>query len=245
LFWHVSQDWFTSFSQWRIESIRKRQKIREHLALSQITALRTQMNPHFMFNILNAFQGLIYSNQKTKANEFLGVFSDLMRKTLDISDKREISIQEELEAIELYISLEKARFPEDEFEYTLDTKETEDLDKYAIPSLILQPFIENAIKHGLLHKQGLKKLHLKISKENDQYWRFEIEDNGIGRQQSYVLNKTLKKHNSFATKAIDSRISLINKLNKTPIHIDVHDLKNEEKLVLGTRVILKLPIKLL
>ncbi len=229
--------------QWRIGIVRRRQELREQLALSQITALRTQMNPHFMFNILNAFQGLIYSNQKTKANEYLGVFSDLMRKTLDISDKREISIYEELEAIDLYISLEKARFAENEFEYTLETHEEEELKKFAIPSLILQPFIENAIKHGLLHKPGEKKLKLSISKENNQYWRFEIQDNGIGRKHSLELNKNLKKHNSFATKAIDSRISLINRLNKNQIQIEVIDLKNSDNTALGTRVILKIPIK--
>ncbi len=228
---------------WRLGIVRRRQKLREQLALSQITALRTQMNPHFMFNILNAFQGLIYSNQKTKANEYLGVFSDLMRKTLDISDKREISIYEELEAIDLYISLEKARFAEDDFEYQLNTNDIEELKKHAIPSLILQPFIENAIKHGLLHKNGKKVLKLTISKENNQYWRFEIEDNGIGREQSYSLNKNLKKHNSFATKAIDSRISLINRLNKNQIQIEVIDLKNSDNTALGTRVILKIPIK--
>jgi len=231
--------------QKRLESIRKKQKIREQLALSQITALRTQMNPHFMFNILNAFQGLIYSNQKTQANEFLGVFSDLMRKTLDMSDKREVSIQDELEAIDLYVSLEKARFVEEEFEYTFETDIPEELKNYAIPSLILQPFIENAIKHGLLHRQGIKKLKLSISKENDQYWRFEIEDNGIGREQSYTLNKNLKKHDSFATQAIDSRIGLINRLSKVPIHIDVIDLKDDANKALGTRVVLKIPIKLL
>jgi len=231
--------------QKRLESIRKKQKIREQLALSQITALRTQMNPHFMFNILNAFQGLIYSNQKTKANEFLGVFSDLMRKTLDMSDKREVSIQDELEAIDLYVSLEKARFVEEEFEYSFETDIQEELKNYAIPSLILQPFIENAIKHGLLHRQGIKKLKLSISKENDQYWRFEIEDNGIGREQSYTLNKNLKKHDSFATQAIDSRIGLINRLSKVPIHIDVIDLKDDANKALGTKVVLKIPIKLL
>jgi ligand-binding sensor domain-containing protein len=229
--------------KWRIDIVRRRQELREQLALSQITALRTQMNPHFMFNILNAFQGLIYSNQKTKANEYLGVFSDLMRKTLDISDKREISICEELEAIDLYISLEKARFTENEFEYILETHDKEELKKFAIPSLILQPFIENAIKHGLLHKQGEKTLKLSISKENNQYWRFEIQDNGIGRKHSLELNKNLKKHNSFATKAIDSRISLINRLNKNQIQIEVIDLKSSDNMALGTRVILKIPIK--
>jgi len=228
---------------WQVRKINKRQNIREQLALSQITALRTQMNPHFMFNILNAFQGLIYSNQKTKANEYLGVFSDLMRKTLDISDQREISIHEELEAVELYIQLEEARFDSGDFHFILETNDREALKNYSIPSLILQPYLENAIKHGLLHKEGNKTLRLNIQKEGQAYWRFEIEDNGIGRKKSMERNKKFQKHKSFATKAIDSRIELINKLNKTPILLEVIDLNNNKNESLGTRVILRIPIK--
>ena len=228
---------------WQIKKLNARQNIREQLALSQITALRTQMNPHFMFNILNAFQGLIYTNQKTKANEYLGVFSDLMRKTLDISDQREISIQEELEAVELYVQLEEARFDSGDFHFTLECTDREALKNYFIPSLILQPYIENAIKHGLLHKSGHKHLRLVISREHDDYWRFEIEDNGIGRAKSMERNKKFQKHKSFATKAIDTRIQLINKLNKTPILLNIIDLMNAMNEPIGTRVVLRIPIK--
>lgn len=228
---------------WQIKKVNARQNVREQLALSQITALRAQMNPHFMFNILNAFQGLIYTNQKTKANEYLGVFSDLMRKTLDISDQREITIHEELEAVALYVQLEEARFDSGDFHFTLLTSDQEALKNYYIPSLILQPYIENAIKHGLWHKTGDKLLRLTITKEKDAYWRFEIEDNGIGRAQSMERNKKLRKHKSFATKAIDTRIELMNKLNKIPILLEVIDLKDNLNEPCGTRVILRIPIK--
>ncbi len=235
--------------RWQFAKIRTRQAIREQLALSQITALRTQMNPHFLFNILNAFQGLIYSNQKTKANEYLGVFSDLMRKVLDISDKREISIYEELESIELYVELEKARFNSgenetSEFEFLLLIENREQLKNYFIPPLILQPYIENAIKHGLLHKEGAKILRVALSRENEKYWRVEIEDNGIGRERSMERNRKFQKHTSFATRAIDRRIELINKLNVRPIFSEIIDLKNNQNHPVGTRVVLHIPVKM-
>jgi len=228
--------------KWATIRTRKQQKVKEQLALSQLTALRTQMNPHFMFNVLNAVQGLIYSNQKSRANEYLGTFSDLMRKTLDVSDKKTISIQEELETIKLYIELEKARFEGDDFEFLLEVPNELDLYQYEIPSLIIQPFIENAIKHGLLHQSGKKILCLFIKKENENYWKFEIKDNGIGREQSERINANMKKHQSFATKATSNRIALINKLSPLPITLQINDLENEG-VVLGTQVILQIPIK--
>jgi LytS/YehU family sensor histidine kinase len=228
--------------KWATNRARKKQLIKEQLALSQLTALRTQMNPHFMFNVLNAVQGLIYSNQKSRANEYLGTFSDLMRKTLDVSDKRSISIYEELETIKLYVELEKARFEGDDFDFILDFPKQVDLHQYQIPSLIVQPFVENAIKHGLMHKTGKKILSLSIKKGNENYWEFEIKDNGIGREQSGKINASMKKHQSFATKATSNRITLINKLSPLPITLQINDLENEG-IVSGTQVVLQIPIK--
>lgn len=228
--------------KWATIRTQKKQEVKEQLALSQLTALRSQMNPHFMFNVLNAVQGLIYSNQKSRANEYLGTFSDLMRKTLDVSDKREISIHEELETIKLYIELEKARFEGDNFEYEIAVPSYFDLHQFVIPSLIVQPFVENAIKHGLIHKKGNKKLTLKIAQEDGFYWRFEIEDNGVGRKQATAINAMMKKHQSFATKAIASRIELINKLSEHPISIEILDVENEN-ISSGTKVILHIPVK--
>lgn len=228
--------------RYAILKTKQKQEIKEKLALSQLTALRSQMNPHFMYNVLNAVQGLIYSNQKTKASDYLGTFSDLMRKTLDISDKKEITIQEEMEAIELYVSLEKARFDNDDFQYTIQKPDEEDLNEFVIPSLIIQPFVENAIKHGLLHKQGLKKLEIVIKKENKNYWLFEITDNGIGRKKSEQINQKIKKYDSFATKAISNRIELINKMSDLPVTIEILDMENAQDF-LGTKVILKIPVK--
>lgn len=219
--------------------IRKQENIKLQFALSQLTALRSQMNPHFLFNILNAVQGLIYSNQKAKANEYLGTFSDLIRKTLDFSDQVEISLADELDATTLYIKLEQSRFEEGEFFYEFVMDKKIDAQQVLIPSLIIQPFVENAIKHGLMHKTGLKHLIFKIYKTSD-YLHFLIDDNGIGRAASETLNKKMKKHQSFATQAIKNRIDLLNKISSKPISFEFIDKEQPET---GTQVLLKIPIK--
>jgi ligand-binding sensor domain-containing protein len=225
-----------------VNRTKKVQTVKEKLAISQLTALRSQMNPHFMFNILNAVQGFIYSNQKNKANTFIGNFSTLMRKILDVSGKREISIQEELDTIKLYISLEKARFEDEDFHYNFTVPEI-DLSEYTIPTLIIQPFVENAIKHGLMHKSGQKKLDIRLEGYDENYWKFCIEDNGIGRKKSQEINQKIKnKHKPFAINAIYERIELVNKLNKLPLKIEIEDLTTALQHPVGTRVSLYIPI---
>jgi LytS/YehU family sensor histidine kinase len=189
---------------------------------------------------LNAVQGLIYSNQKSKASDYLGKFSDLMRRILDSSDKNEVTIKKEFETIDLYISLEKARFDSD-FEYEITFPDKEDLSSYSIPSMIIQPFVENAIKHGLMHKQGLKKLDIKVELLED-VWCFTIDDNGIGRKASEIINQKIKQHISFATKAIENRIKLISKTTEITIDIEVIDKKAANDESLGTRIKIYIPI---
>lgn len=219
----------------------KKNEVKLQLALSQLTALRSQMNPHFMFNVLNSVQGLIYSNQKSKASEFLGKFSDLMRKILDASDKKEITIEKEFELLDMYISLEKSRF-ENDFDYTIKLPLSIDLSQYVIPSMIIQPFVENAIKHGLMHKMGLKELKIKGEIINE-YWQFIIDDNGIGRAKAEQINKSFKNHQSFATNAIDSRINLINKVSSSKIEIVIEDKFSNTNEPLGTKITILIPVK--
>lgn len=225
--------------RWAELKTRKSEELKEQLALSQLTALRSQMNPHFIFNVLNAVQGLIYSNQKSKASDYLGKFSDLMRKILDTSDKNEVTIEKEFETIALYISLEKARF-DDDFEYNIMFPENVDLSNYIIPSMIIQPFVENAIKHGLMHKPGIKKLEIKVELLEDVFC-FTIDDNGIGRKASEIINQKIKKHISFAIKAIENRVELINKIADITIDIEVIDKKSIEGEPLGTRIKIYIP----
>jgi LytS/YehU family sensor histidine kinase len=222
---------------------KKRQEVKEQLALSQLTALRSQMNPHFMFNVLNSVQGLIYSNQKSKASEYLGKFSDLMRKILEASDKKDITVEKEFELLDMYVSLEKSRF-ENDFEYKINLPTTLDLSQYVIPSMIIQPFVENAIKHGLMHKKGLKELTISGEIQNN-YWRFIIDDNGVGRAKAEQINKSFKSHKSFATNAIGSRISLINKVSSSKIEIVIEDKMSNTNESLGTKITILIPVKIL
>lgn len=226
--------------RWAVIKTRKSEELKEQLALSQLTALRSQMNPHFIFNILNAVQGLIYSNQKSKASDYLGQFSELMRRILDSSDKSEVTIEKEFETIDLYISLEKARF-EDDFDFKITFPDDVDLSQYTIPSMIIQPFVENAIKHGLMHKEGLKHLEIKLEMFDDT-WCITIDDNGIGRKASEIINQKIKKHISFATKAIENRVKLINKTANITIDIEVIDKKAHDESSLGTRIKIYVPI---
>lgn len=227
--------------RWAELKTKKSEELKEQLALSQLTALRSQMNPHFIFNVLNAVQGLIYSNQKSKASDYLGKFSDLMRRILDTSDKNEVTIEKEFETIDLYVSLEKARFDND-FEYKISFPENIDLSAHTIPSMIIQPFVENAIKHGLMHKSGFKILEIKVELLGD-VWCFTIDDNGIGRKASEFINQKIKKHISFAIKAIDNRVKLINKISDIAIDIEVIDKKATNNQSLGTRIKIYIPIR--
>ena len=223
--------------------VNKRQLIKQQILQSQLTALRAQMNPHFMFNILSSVQGLIFSNRKTEASEYLGKFSNLMRKNLEISDQQTISLSEEVKMIANYLELEALRFNENEFEYDINFEENELYKSSEIPSMIIQPFVENAIKHGLLHKQGEKKLTLNIEYlPKNKNIIIEIIDNGVGRKASAIINQKRKNHQSFSSKAIESRVDLINKIRKKPISLFIEDLKSDNDEALGTKVTLNIPI---
>ena len=217
-----------------------RQGLKERLFKSQLVAIRSQMNPHFIYNVLNTVQGLLYDNRKTEVGNLLGNFSDLMRKTLQASDKQLQSLREEIENITLYLELEKARFDKD-FEYTLEVKLQDDSSDLIIPSMLLQPFVENAVKHGLMHKAGKKELSIKFI-QSEYGLNIYVEDNGIGRKQSMQINQRNKnKPQSFATKAISERIELFNRLYKLKITHDVVDRYDELNNSMGTAIHLFIP----
>jgi LytS/YehU family sensor histidine kinase len=198
------------------------------------------MNPHFIYNVLNTVQGLLYDNRKTEVGNLLGNFSDLMRKTLQASDRQLHSLKEEVENITLYLELEKARFDKD-FEYTIDLDLRDDSADIIIPSMLLQPFAENAVKHGLMHKSGKKLLQIRFSQTNNGL-DVKIADNGIGRKQSMQINQRNKsKPTSFATKAIAERIELFNRLYNKKIKYDIIDQYDELNNAVGTSIHLFIP----
>ncbi len=208
------------------ERKRKKQLLKEQLWISQLKALRAQMNPHFLYNILNTVQGLVYSNRKTEAGELLGNFSDLMRKSLQTSENAYISLRDELDILSLYLLLEKARFDES-FAYELAYPNMQGYIHLKIPSMLIQPFVENALNHGLLHKKGVKDLrvHFDIKPEATHYaLTVTIDDNGVGRQASAEINQRFQKKSlGFATRATSQRIELLNLDPKNYIACHIHD----------------------
>lgn len=238
---------FFTFYKYQIRKIEKQNEIllqknelEKNLNLSTLKAIKSQMNPHFFYNALNTIQSYILANDKKQAVNYLSKFSSLTRNILEMTEKEFISINEEITTMSLYLDIEKARFDKD-FEYEINTENISDLE-HKIPSMLLQPYIENAVKHGLLHKNGLKKLLITFSKNGDKI-RIEIDDNGIGRQKSAELNAIKNKnHNSFATNAMQNRIDLLNKNNKNKITIDFIDKMNQSQQSQGTTVVIEIPI---
>lgn len=184
--------------------------LENNLRNSMLTSLRAQMNPHFFYNALNSIQAFIFSDDRKNAATYLAKFAKLTRMTLQMSEKQSVSLSEELTALTLYLELEKVRF-EDDFSYEFQIAPELNPDMLKIPAMIVQPYVENAIKHGLLHKKGEKKLKISLFWEAQQLLIW-IEDNGIGRKRSYEINAARQdKYPSFATEANSKRIELLNK----------------------------------
>lgn len=221
------------------EEIEKQKYIQE-LNKSKLIALKSQMNPHFMFNALNSIQEFILQNKKELASNYLGDFADLMRSYLQHSQEDTISLRDEIETLELYLKLEQIRFEED-FKFTIVYDKKLPIDTIEIPSFLFQPFVENAIKHGLLHKKGTKTIAIEFIKINEDVLECHIQDNGIGRKESERINKN-RKHKSFATEASQNRLNLLNQNIQAKIGLLIEDLYDSENNPLGTKVIITIPL---
>ncbi|WP_420572074.1 histidine kinase [Kordia sp.] len=217
-------------------------EIDKQLVNLRLENLRSQMNPHFIFNALNSIQEYIVLNQQSLASTYLVKFSRLIRTYLEQSQEKEITLDQELKALNLYLELEKVRF-EEELSYTVSIAENLALESIKIPSLFIQPYIENAIKHGLHHKIDNRKLEVTFKKENEQLL-CEITDNGIGREAAQKLKENQAHYyKSFATRANTERVELINKDRLEKIKVNISDLTNENNQPTGTRVSIKIPLK--
>jgi len=233
--------------KYKLKAIQKKNQIEinritleNNLNESKLTAIKSQMNPHFFYNALNTIQSYILSNDKKEAITYLNKFSSLTRIILELTEKNYLSIKEEIKTITLYLDLEKARFFND-FNYEINVENQIDIDSIKIPSMLLQPFVENAIKHGLLHLQGNKILKIDFKKQNHAL-EISIDDNGIGRKKSEELNAINRKdHISFATHAIEKRLEILNKNKSNPITIQYID-KYEFEESIGTKVIINIPL---
>lgn len=223
--------------------IKEKQELELLLVNSKLVALRSQMNPHFIFNALNSIQEYILTNKKELASGYLATFANLMRIYLDHSGKNYITLEEEIDALQLYLKLEKVRF-ENSFNYSILVQDPEIFPEfYQIPSFLIQPYVENAIKHGLFHKKTNRKLSVcfKCCPKEENIIICEIEDNGVGREYTMRYNISLK-HNSFASAAGKTRLDLLNHRKKQQVNIEIIDLKND-KTPIGTKVTLKIPYK--
>lgn len=225
--------------RYRINSFKRREQLRLNyeIKLNELenSALRTQMNPHFIFNSLNTINSFINSNSATKANQYISKFSKLIRLILDHSREKKIVLSDELQVAELYIQLEKIRF-DNKFRHQVIISDDLDPESVVIPPLIIQPFIENAILHGLLPsgREGL--LSLIISRQDGQLL-IVIEDNGIGRAGRQAMKSPDdQKRKSHGIDITIKRIALFNNTPDAQSTVRIIDLHNEQGQAAGTRV---------
>ena len=199
----------------RIRSIRKESGLKQKISETEMMALRAQMNPHFIFNCLSAIDNLVQTNQKAKATTYLARFAKLIRSVLDSSKNNVVPFQNDYESLQLYLQMEQFRC-NDKFTYTI----TADLDllqsDYKLPPLIVQPFVENAIHHGLLNKQqGDRKLQVAATLEHDHI-KYTVTDNGVGRVRAAQINELNKPgHKSYGLAITEERIHLYNQNTKS------------------------------
>ena len=222
--------------------LRKRNllSVQKEVAELKLTALQAQMNPHFIFNSLNSINWYILKNKPAEASIYLTKFSKLVRLILDNSKNLSIPLDKELDALKLYLDLESMRF-EDTFEYEFQTDDAVDMEEVMIPPLILQPFVENAIWHGLMHKNGKGTLLIQIYPENG-HLKCIVQDDGIGRRASERLKSSGKKtHESKGLKLTTDRIKLIHQDYLKENTIRIIDLVSANGEAAGTRVEVLLP----
>lgn len=223
--------------RWQLNIQRKKSEQINELNASKLTAIQSQMNPHFIFNSLNSVQDLILKGDVEHSYTYITTFSNLVRRTLNYSEKDFIDFEQEIKLLELYLSLEKLRFKKD-FNYEIIYKDIEDI---MLPPLLVQPFIENALVHGLLHKDGAK--NLKITFELKELLICTVEDNGVGREKAKAIKlRQRSEHESFSGRAIKKRFEILSNVFDGAFGYEYEDLyENDEGI--GTKVTLMIPVK--
>jgi tetratricopeptide (TPR) repeat protein len=229
------------FSRSKINSKRRLSEMNRRISEITQANLRQQMNPHFIFNTLNSIQYYMYQHDKLATNNYLTKFSSLMRKVLENSQHTSIPLRDELEALNLYLELEMIRF-KDKFDYEIKIDEEIDPLLYKVPTMLIQPYVENSISHGLMPNEGKGMVKINLKLENI-YISCTIEDNGIGREAAQEnKRKSENNHNSLGTQIVTSRLDLVNALYGTSLKTIYTDLKNINGEPEGTRVEIQIPI---
>jgi ligand-binding sensor domain-containing protein/two-component sensor histidine kinase len=230
---------------WRFSILRKQEQeknaFQQRLNDLEQMALRAQMNPHFIFNCLNSIQNFIINNDLESSNWYLTEFAHLIRQTLDNSEKGSISITNEIKYLKRYLELEMMRFGHS-FSYNIEVDPDLDCDLVSIPTMILQPYIENSIRHGIRYKEnGDGRIDIKFKKPDDDFICI-IEDNGIGRKKAAEYKSQM--HVEYQSKGMSltaERINILNRQQANPITIEIIDLSDALNQPSGTKIIIRFP----
>jgi LytS/YehU family sensor histidine kinase len=225
----------------KLEAERTKSEFQQKTSELEMQALRAQMNPHFIFNSLNSINRFILQNNKLQASEYLTKFSRLVRLILQNSQAPLIPLESELEALQLYLELETLRF-DHHFDYTIHVDEDVDSSTRKVPPLIIQPYAENAIWHGLMHKEEKGHLDIEIA-ELENVLLCKIKDDGVGRKKAAELkSKSASTHKSMGMRITADRMALLKQKKTTDSYITINDLTLPDGNPGGTEVTLKLPL---
>ncbi len=228
-----------ALSYWRAEHLRRKEQNKRRLVESELQALRLQMNPHFIFNSLNSIQHFVMHNDMENANSYLTKFARLMRMILENSKQPTILLSDEIEFLHLYLEIESFRF-EGQFQYSINVDPAFARD-VQIPSMLLQPYIENAIRHGLHHKTGMGSLMIDLRAKDDMVIAV-IEDNGIGRMKAMEIKRRQGAlYKSFGMDITHDRLEILNTVRKKEMSLNIVDLHDEKGEPSGTRVEIYIP----
>ncbi len=227
--------------KYREKQIREKEGLEKKLANVEMAALRAQMNPHFLFNGLNSINQYIVTEEPQKASDYLVKFSRLMRNILNNSKKQTVSLEDELATLKLYMDIENLRYGQ-MFSYTIDIDEKLDTKLVHVPPLLLQPYVENSIRHGFTNLKDRKgKLQIKINKTKEGLG-IELIDNGVGINEAMRINeKKLIRKESFGMDITQDRIKLINEIYNIQTDVEVSDVLDNDGKVLGTKINLCIP----
>lgn len=212
---------------------RSNQKSKLANNLLALKSLRSQMNPHFIFNALNSVNNFISQNDERAANRYLTDFSTLMRSVLNNSEMDFISLDKEIELIQLYTQLEHSRFT-DKFDYEIVIDKNLQDEQFKIPPMLIQPYVENAVWHGLRYKENKGFLKIEFIQKNTDTVQITITDDGIGRKKSKeIKTQNQKKQESKGMSNVKKRIDILNEMYQDKVHVDISDLNKDGS---GTKV---------
>ncbi|MCF8367714.1 MAG: histidine kinase [Bacteroidales bacterium] len=230
--------WFLNILIQKIQKnqIRKKFETQQQITELQLKTIRNQMEPHFTFNAINSIAAVIYDEKKEVAYNYFSKISKLIRQTLESSDKVSRTLEEELDFVKIYLEVQKFRFT-DKFNFEISIEDHVNLNTI-VPKMVLQTYAENAVKHGLVHRNSMGELKIDISQQNNSLI-CKIEDNGIGRAKAKEIGS---KSTGKGVKIMQQYYDLFNKFNKTKIEHEIFDLFDVNGRATGTKVIIKIPV---